>query len=98
MLQIADVTSELRRLQQLLDEQNTSIQKRNTLISSVETEMVKNQSRIERKQTQIDQLNKKIGVIAAETGGVSRVAVFPLEGVDIGRDINFINDEFSYVI
>jgi len=81
MLQIADVTSELRRLQQLLDEQNTNIQKRNILISSAETEMVKNQSRIERKQTQIDQLNKKIGVIAAETGGVSSIAACTQEWV-----------------
>ena len=71
LLQIADVTSRLKRLQQSVDEQNAAMQNYNTLISRAEREITKNNALVERKQTQIDQLNKKIDQTMSKLGGVS---------------------------
>ncbi|KAL5473502.1 hypothetical protein EMCRGX_G027992 [Ephydatia muelleri] len=59
-LQISEVASQLKRLQQGLNDQNEAIQKQNSLITMSEAEIVRNSALIERKQTQTDQLNKKI--------------------------------------
>lgn len=70
LLQISDVTSRLKRLQQGLDEQNAAMQQQNKLISRSEAEIVKNNALVERKQTQVDQLNKKIDFATSKLGGV----------------------------
>jgi predicted nucleic acid-binding Zn-ribbon protein len=71
LLQISDVTSRLKRLQQGLDEQNAAVQQHNKLITRAEMEIVKNNALVERKQTQVDQLNKKIDFATSKLGGVS---------------------------
>ena len=71
MLQISEVTARLKRLQQSLDEQNAAMQLQNNLISKAEMEITKNNALVERKQTQVDQLNKKIDQTLSKLGGVS---------------------------
>lgn len=70
-LQISGVTSQLKRLQQMLDDQNETLQTQNNLITVSETEIVRNSALIERKQTQTDQLNKKILLKISKMEGVS---------------------------
>lgn len=68
LLQISEVTSRLKRLQQSLDEQNAAMQQQNNLISRAEIEITKNNALVERKQTQVDQLNKKIDQTISKLG------------------------------
>lgn len=70
-LQASQVTSQLQRLQQTLDEHNTAAKEKNDLISDAEAEILKNNSLVERKQMQIDQLAKKIYHKMSELDGVS---------------------------
>ena len=70
MLQISEVTSQLLLLQQHVDRQNASMLQINDTISQAETEVTKNNAKVERKQTQIDQLNKKISPLVAKLGMV----------------------------
>ena len=72
-LQHSHVTSQLRRLQQTVDEHNAATQEKNVLISKAEAEISKNNALIERKQTQIDQLNKKIEQKMSKLDGVSYI-------------------------
>lgn len=70
LLQMSEVTSRLKRLQQSLDEQNAAMQQQNKLISTAEMEITKNNVLVQRKQTQVDQLNKKIDITTSRLGGV----------------------------
>lgn len=70
-LEISNVTSLFKRLQQTLDEAYLEIEKQNNLISTSENEVNRNNALIERKQTQIDQVNKKIDAKVSKMGGVS---------------------------
>lgn len=70
-LQISEVTSQLKRLQQVLNDQNEAMQKQNCLITMSEADIVRNSALIERKQTQTDQLNKKILLKISKMEGVS---------------------------
>ena len=70
-LQLSHVATQLRRLQQSLDERNAATQEKNELISKAEAEITKNNALVERKQTQIDQFNKKIEQKASKLDGVS---------------------------
>ena len=70
-LQISGVTSQIKILHQMLDDQNEALQKQNNLITTSEAEIVRNSALIERKQTQTDQLNKKILLKISKMEGVS---------------------------
>lgn len=74
-LQISEVASQLKRLQQGLNDQNEAIQKQNSLITMSEAEIVRNSALIERKQTQTDQLNKKILLKISKMEGVSILVI-----------------------
>ena len=71
LLQMSEATSRLKRLQQSLDEQNAAMQQQNKLISTAEMEITKNNVLVQRKQPQVDQLNKKIDLTTSRLGGVS---------------------------
>lgn len=89
LLQVSDVTSRLKRLQQNLDEQNTAMQQQNKLISRAEMEIIKKNALVERKQTQVDQLNKKIDFATSKLGGVSSSLYFQganLLSLSVSRD------------
>ena len=59
-----------------LDEINNSIQQQNDLISKSEGEINRNNALIGRKQTQIDQLNRKIKDKLTRSGGVSGIDTY----------------------
>ena len=75
-LQITSLTAQLRRLQEVLNQQNATVDKQNSFISQSEAEIGRNNALIERKQTQIDQLNKKIGQKLAKMDGVRNYFYF----------------------
>ena len=54
-----------------MDARNKQIEEQNALITQSEAEIARNIHLIERKQTQIDQLNKKISQMMTKTEGVS---------------------------
>lgn len=76
LLQITSLTSQLRRLQATVDQQQTAMDKQNQFISQSEAEIGHNNALIERKQTQIDQLNKKIAQKMAKMNEVSTFWTF----------------------
>ena len=70
LLQTSQVTSRLKLLQRGLDEQAAAMQTQHKLTSHSEAEITRNNALVERKQTQIDQLNKKIDQKLSKMEGV----------------------------
>lgn len=59
------------------------MEQQNLLISRAEAEIIRNNAFVERKQTQIDQLNKKIEQALSKLGGVSTILVVELTFISI---------------
>ena len=68
MLEVANVTTRVRGLQDILENINTVIYQKNDTISKIEDEIVKRNALIEKKQGTIDQLNRKIESLFAKNG------------------------------
>ena len=70
-LQISSLTSQLKRLQATVQQQQAAMDRQNKFRSQAESEIGHNNALIERKQTEIDQLNKKIAQKMSKMDGVS---------------------------
>lgn len=85
VLEIANATTRVRSLQDILNNINSVIYQKNDTISKIENEIVKRNAVIEKKQGTIDQLNKKIDSLLSKHGvsmgkcGVEENNVFYIE-------------------
>ena len=70
-LQISSLASQLKRLQATVQQQQAAMDRQNKFRSQAESEIGHNNALIERKQTQIDQFNKKIAQKMNKMDGVS---------------------------
>lgn len=68
-LEASDIHAILKHLQSTLDDISQTMQKQNNLITKSEGEISRNNALIGRKQTQIDQLNRKIKDKMSQNGG-----------------------------
>ena len=68
ILDIANTTTRVRQLQDIMDNLNDEIHQKNATISKIEGEIVKRNAIIERKQSTIDQYNKRIDQMRSKDG------------------------------
>lgn len=67
-MDISNTTTRVRQLQDVMDNLNEEIHQKNGTISMIEGEIVKRNAIIERKQSTIDQFNKKIDQLRNKDG------------------------------
>ena len=68
ILDIANATSRVRKLQEIMDSINNEIHQKNDTISQIEKEIVRKNAMIEKKQGTIDQYNKRVDQIVTKEG------------------------------
>ena len=68
ILEISNASTRVRQLQEVMDSLNQEIYMKNETISRIESELIKRNAVIERKQGTIDQFNKKIDQLRNKDG------------------------------
>lgn len=68
VLEKVNITGRIERLQKVLDDIDIEIKSKNDIITRSEQETTKRNAIIERKQGQIDQLNKKLELLISQAG------------------------------